>query len=85
MKEDYYVIFSSVTVATGVKKVLEKWGITSVLMHTPKSLQLRGCSYAIKVKKEHWGKVIDAARERGADVVAVFRGTDGSFREVNVP
>lgn len=82
MKEDYFVIFSSVTIATGVKKILEKRGITAILMHTPKALQLNGCSYSLKIKEKHYNEVLNAAQAAGADVIAVYKATDSSFWEV---
>jgi len=82
MKEDYYVIFSSVTIATGVKKLLERRGITAILMHTPKALQLNGCSYSLKIKEKNYEEVLNAARSAGADVLAVYKATESDFREV---
>lgn len=82
MKEDYFVIFSSVTIATGVKKILERKGITAILMHTPKALQLNGCSYSLKTKERYYDEVLTAAQTAGADVIAVYKATESGFREV---
>ena len=82
MKEDYFVIFSSVTIATGVKKLLEKKGITAILMHTPKALQLNGCSYSLKIKERYYNEVLNVAKTAGAQVIAVYKAADGNFWEV---
>ncbi|MDD4688657.1 MAG: DUF3343 domain-containing protein [Eubacteriales bacterium] len=85
MREDYYVMFHSVTVATGVKKALEKRGISAILLHSPKSIQMNGCSYSLRIKANNYQDVVDAASQTGADIMAVFKSVDGDFREVQTP
>ncbi len=82
MKEEYYVIFSSVTIATGVKKLLEKRGITAILLHTPKALQLNGCSYSLRIKPKDYNAVLSAAKTARADILGVFKSAEGGFWEV---
>lgn len=85
MNSNYFVVFSSITVATGVKKILERRGITASLLHTPKSIQLNGCSYSIKIKEKYYTEVLSAAKDAGAHVLAVFKALENGYEEVGMP
>ena len=47
------VVFASATTANRVKSVLQKkFGIKSVLIQTPKSLNVKGCSFCLKTENK---------------------------------
>lgn len=85
MYSNFYVVFSSVTIATSVKKIIERRGVTAALMHTPQAIQLNGCSYSLKVKEKDYIEVVNAAKSAGAHVLAVYKSLENGFEEVRMP
>lgn len=49
----YFVTFRSVTFAQRGERVLQKEGIRSMLLRTPKWMEERGCGYCLRLKPEN--------------------------------
>lgn len=71
------IVFASATTANRVKSVLRKnFGVDSSLIQTPKALNVSGCSYCLKLKKEHMNTVWNIITENGLSSKGIFRDKD---------
>jgi hypothetical protein len=69
----YMAVYSSVTVATRVKKNLRKDGAYVGVVHTPKTLTKGGCSYALKFKPAKLSEVKDISRDLGIAIKDIYK------------
>ena len=79
-----WITFRSLTHAQRAKTTLERKGITASLTRAPKELSLRGCAYAVVLRK----KIGEAARlieELKLPAARFFeRSESGEYREVQL-
>lgn len=73
------IVFASATTANRVKSVLrKKFGIDSALVQTPKALNVSGCSYCLRIKREHADAAWRLITESGLSSKGIFDSKDYS-------
>ena len=71
------VVFASATTANRVKSVLQKkFGIKSVLIQTPKSLNVKGCSFCLKTESANVDTIWKIVTDNGLSSKGAFREED---------
>ena len=71
---DYYLcIYSSVTLATRVRKQLSKDGEYVGMLHTPKAISKGGCSYALRFKKNKLAAAKKVSEQLGIKIKGIYR------------
>lgn len=79
----YYVIFSSITYATWMKRSFIGDGSHMEITHTPKEISVTNCSYSLIVSENKFSEVIKRAGELKIKILAVYRKLpDGTFESV---
>ncbi|MDK2798759.1 MAG: hypothetical protein PWP27_509 [Clostridiales bacterium] len=73
--EYYLVIYSSVTLATRVKKYMPYDGDYIGIVHTPKSISKGGCSYALRCRKNKLSLVKKVSQDLGIKIKAIYLET----------
>jgi len=66
----YLVVYSSVTLANRVKKLLSKQGEYGAVIHSPRCISHGGCSYSLKTKKHS----LELVKEISNDIGITIRG-----------
>ncbi|MBQ6430423.1 MAG: DUF3343 domain-containing protein [Oscillospiraceae bacterium] len=80
---DYFFTFRSVTAATGASRALERAGVPSVTVRTPKDLRHKGCGYSIRVRNDLLTEAKRALQLAGTGYQKIYRRTDaGTWQEV---
>ena len=82
--EEYYVVYSSITFATRIKKYFEHSRYHVTLMHTPSEISKGGCSYAVRVKREALADVISISKSYRMRIRGVYKKVGDSYFEVIV-
>ena len=71
---DYYLaIYSSVTLANRVKKYMPQDGDYIGIVHTPRSISMGGCSYALKFKKHKLPVIKQVSQYLGIKIKALYK------------
>ena len=79
----YYMTFSSITMATKVRKAFEFDGDYFALMHTPQEIARNGCGYSLKFKAGRLPDVRRAAWENSVTPMGLYRlMPDNRYEEV---
>lgn len=76
----YYIVYSSITFATGMKNKFRYDKEQITVMHTPSSISGASCSYCLKVGSlEKALEIIKASEEYGVAVKGLYKktGEDG--------
>lgn len=81
----YYIIYNSITFATGMKNKFRYDREQITVMHTPSSISGASCSYCLKVSSfEKATEIIKASEEYGVTVKGLYKKTgEESYEEVN--
>ena len=80
---DCFFTFRSVTAALGASRALERAGVPSVTVRTPKDLRHKGCGYSVRVREERLPDAKRALQSAGAGYQKIYRRTDGgAWQEV---
>ena len=78
----YYIVLSSITYATWLKRLFVGYGSTVAMVHTPGGIPVGGCSYSIRTTEKLFREVADAARQARMKILGVYKESDGEFVEV---
>lgn len=80
----YYIIYSSITFATGMKNKFRYDKEQITVMHTPSNISGASCSYCLKVGSyEKAMEIIKASEEYGVTIRGLYKKTvDDSYEEV---
>lgn len=79
----YYVAFRSITWGQRGANILNKAGISTPLVRTPKNFNLEGCSYSLKINEAKLNRALELLNKSGLKYSRIFLVyADGSFREV---
>ncbi len=71
------VVFASVTTANRLKSLIrKKYGIESTLVQTPKSIGVKGCSYALKMEEKYKDIVWQIVTDSGISSKGIFTEED---------
>lgn len=73
------VVFASFAAANRVKSLLKnKFNITSAVVQTPGSINLKSCSYSLKLLAEHTDTVWDIIKKNKLLSKGIFSASDFS-------
>jgi len=77
---DYYIVLSSITYATWLKKQLNSVGLSVGLVQTPKCIATKGCSYALKTTEKKVDTAIRIADENKIKIRGIYcKDSEGNF------
>ncbi len=81
----YYIVYSSITFATGMKNKFRYDKEQITVMHTPSKISGAGCSYCLKVKSlEKAMEIIEASGEYGVKIRGLYKETEeNNFEEID--
>ncbi len=82
----YYIVYSSITFATGMKNKFRYDKEQITLLHTPSKISGASCSYCLKVNSyEKAVEIINASEEYGVKIKGLYKKTDDdSFIEIEL-
>ena len=78
----YLAVFSSITFANKIKKILSNRPGFITLMHTPSSLNENGCSYCLRFKEEKLNEVKTVALENNIRIKSIYLETENGYKKV---
>ena len=80
----YYIVYNSITFATGMKNKFRYDKEQITVMHTPSDISGASCSYCLKVASfEKAMEIIKASAEYGVTVKGLYKKTDETdFEEI---
>ena len=79
----YLIVYSSITSATRVKKIMNSLGESVSIIQTPKSIPVNDCSYSIKVLNGQLKIAIQNSQKYGFKSRGVYEQIgENEFREV---
>jgi len=81
----YYIVYSSITFATGMKNKFRYDREQITVIHTPSKISGASCSYSLKVNSyEKAVEIITASEEYGVKIKGLYKKTsDNDFEEVS--
>lgn len=81
----YYIVYSSITFATGMKNKFRYDREQITVLHTPSEISGASCSYCLKVNSfEKAIEIIKASEEYGVRIKGLYKKTDEEkFEEVD--
>lgn len=80
---DYYFTFRSVTAALSAQRALERAGVSSLTVRTPRELRQKGCGYSLRIREELLADARRALQAASVPYQKIYRKTDrGSWQEV---
>ena len=81
----YYIVYNSITFATGIKNKFRYDHEPITVLHTPAGISVGGCSYSIVVKTASKAlEVIKASEEYGVKVKGLYKQIDSeNFEQLN--
>lgn len=81
----YFIICRSLTYAQRTAKVLERVGITSYIIRTPKSIAKEGCGHGVKIAQKNLEFALAALTKADLSPKQVYISFgDNSYREVDL-
>ncbi len=82
----FYIVYSSITFATGIKNKFRYDREKISIMHTPSEISGGGCSYCLVTESyEKVLEILKASEEYGVKVKGVFQKNNGIFTEKEFP
>ena len=75
-----YFVFSSITTATKIHKLLEKNRIKSRLSHTPKEITVSGCSYCVITDTRNLQKVRQIVKDQNVNIKRICTKCNNQFK-----
>lgn len=84
MDKYVFVLYSSITFATRVRKMFE--GDPRIaLMHAPQGLPINSCAYALRVPKAMVGCVLNMSSELDIKTMGVYVKIEGGYEPYDLP
>lgn len=80
---DYYFTFRSVTAATRGSRVLERGGISSVTVRTPRELRQQGCGYSLRIRGDALAGARRLFAREGVGYQKLYRRAGERWQEVS--
>lgn len=81
---DYYFTFRSVTAATQGSRVLERGGVSAVMLRTPKELRQQGCGYSLRVRSNTPARARKLLAQEGVRYQRIYRRNGEQWQEVTL-
>ncbi len=81
----YYIVYSSITFATGMKNKFRYDKEKISVLHTPSKISGASCSYCLEISSlEKAIEIINASEEYGVKIKGLYKKTDaGNFEEID--
>ncbi len=76
-------VFSSITYANRIKKILDGKIGYAALMHAPSTLSTKGCAYCLRFRKKHLDEVIKVTENSNIAVKGFFEETPNGYRNIS--
>ncbi len=70
----FYITFRSITYAQRAQILLERQGIRTYLLRTPRAMAKGGCGYSLRTGE---ARTVEALREAGIPYLALWRMENG--------
>lgn len=81
----YLIICRSLTYAQRTARILERAGISSHIMRTPKMISKEGCNYCVRVSEQKLAGALKVLQRENMSPKQVFlQSADGEYREVGM-
>ncbi len=77
-------VFSSITYANRIKKILDSKIGYMALMHAPSGLSEKGCAYCLRFRKEHLDTVLKAAEKSDINIRGFYEETDKGYKKLYI-
>ena len=78
----YLAVFSSITFANKIKKILSNTPGFITLMHTPSNLNENGCSYCLRFKEEKLSEILKVADENSIKKKSIYLETENGYSKI---
>jgi len=78
----YLAVFSSITFANKIKKILSDRPGFIALMHTPSVLNENGCSYCLRFKEDKLSEVKNAAYENNIKIKSIYLEDSNGYKRI---
>lgn len=80
----YYIVYSSITFATGMKNKFRYDREQITVIHTPSKISGASCSYSLKVNSlEKAMEIVNASEEYGVKIKGLYKKTNNdNFEEI---
>lgn len=83
---DYYIVLSSITFATWLKRLFIGDLSPISIVHTPKAIPVGGCSYSLNVDENKVENLLEIANKYNIRVIGVYkRIPNGEFVKTHSP
>ena len=80
---NYLIICRSLTYAQRTARLLERGGIDSYVMRTPKSISLEGCNYCVRIKENRLPDALKLLQRENMGPKQIYlQSSDGAYQEV---
>ncbi len=77
-------VFSSITYANRIKKILDSKIGYMALMHAPSGLSEKGCAYCLRFRKEHLDTVSKTAQSNNINIRGFYEETDKGYKKLDI-
>lgn len=79
----YYLLTArSLTYAQKSMRILTRYGVTAVLVRTPREISDRGCGYSVKVSEKYLYRSVEKLRENKIPPIGVFKIINDGYERV---
>ncbi len=78
----YLAVFSSITFANKIRKLLIGTPGFIALMHTPSSLSEKGCSYSLRFREEKLKDIENVASKHKIKIHAIYLEENGKYKKI---
>ncbi len=79
----YLIVCKSLTYAQRTAAALERWGIVSHILRSPRQIAGSGCSHSVKISEKNLTAALTVLKRSGLAPTRVYiTKSDGSYREV---
>ncbi len=79
----YIIICRSLTYAQRTAKVLERAGITAIVMRPPEDIAGEGCAYGVKLRQRNLAQALKLLKDAGLSHGKVYLLRPGGSEEVS--
>lgn len=78
----YYIVYSSITFATGIKNKFRYDSSKIDVLHTPSAISKASCSYCVRTNSKSKAlEIIEASKEYGVNILGFYKQTDENSYE----
>ena len=81
---DPYFTFRSITAATQGSRVLERGGVSAVMVRTPKELRQQGCGYSLRVRADALARAKRLLAQEGVRYQRIYCRSGNGWQEVRL-